>query len=109
MGRGRPVAVITGATSGLGRIAAFELAGRGYRIRAVARSRTRVEALVADLKTVTNEPVDVFHAGLGLISDAPSGGGDRRVLPLPALGRSGQQTPACVALRSASPPRASRG
>ncbi|MFF3501675.1 SDR family NAD(P)-dependent oxidoreductase [Streptomyces sp. NPDC003247] len=66
----RPVAVITGATSGLGRVAAFELARRGYRIAAVARSRGRAEALVDGLAGVTDAPVDVFHADLGLLSRA---------------------------------------
>ncbi|MBF9071576.1 SDR family NAD(P)-dependent oxidoreductase [Streptacidiphilus sp. NEAU-YB345] len=66
--------MITGATSGLGRVAAFELARQGYRIGAVARSRSRAEALVADLKAVTDEPVDIFRADLGLISDARSVG-----------------------------------
>ncbi|WP_326594983.1 SDR family NAD(P)-dependent oxidoreductase [Streptomyces sp. NBC_01803] len=66
----RPVALITGATSGLGRIAAFELARLGYRIGAVARSRSKAEALVDELRAVTDGPVDVFHGDLGLICDA---------------------------------------
>ncbi|MFF9002073.1 SDR family NAD(P)-dependent oxidoreductase [Streptomyces achromogenes] len=70
----RPVAVITGATSGLGRIAAFQLARQGYRIGTVARSRSRAEALVTELRTVTDEPVDVFHADLGLLRDARRAG-----------------------------------
>ncbi|MEU3414552.1 SDR family NAD(P)-dependent oxidoreductase [Streptomyces sp. NPDC006658] len=70
----RPVAVITGATSGLGRIAAFQLARQGYRIGTVARSRSRAEALVTELTTVTDEPVDVFHADLGLLCDARRAG-----------------------------------
>jgi NAD(P)-dependent dehydrogenase (short-subunit alcohol dehydrogenase family) len=70
----RPVAVITGATSGLGRVAAFELARRGYRVGTVARSRSKAEALVTGLKEVTDAPVDVFHADLRLISDARRAG-----------------------------------
>ncbi|MFD7898487.1 SDR family NAD(P)-dependent oxidoreductase [Streptomyces sp. NPDC059743] len=67
----RPVAVITGATSGLGRIAALDLAGRGYRVGVVARSRAKADALVSELKTVADDvPVDVFHADLGLVSQA---------------------------------------
>ncbi|WP_299529204.1 SDR family NAD(P)-dependent oxidoreductase [uncultured Streptomyces sp.] len=66
----RPVAVVTGATSGLGRVAVLELARRGYRVSAVARSRSKSEALVADLAAVTDEPVEVFHADLGLLSEA---------------------------------------
>jgi len=67
----RPIAVITGATSGLGRIAALDLARRGYRIGVVARSRTRADALVDELKPVAGDaPIDVFHADLGLVSHA---------------------------------------
>ncbi|MEU3528338.1 SDR family NAD(P)-dependent oxidoreductase [Streptomyces sp. NPDC038707] len=66
--------MITGATSGLGRIAAFQLARQGYRIGTVARSRSRAEALVTELRTVTDEPVDVFHADLGLLCDARRAG-----------------------------------
>ncbi|MEU6609467.1 SDR family NAD(P)-dependent oxidoreductase [Streptomyces shenzhenensis] len=66
----RPVALITGATSGLGRIAAFQLARQGYRIGIVARSRSKAEALANELMAVTDGPLDVFHADLGLISEA---------------------------------------
>ncbi len=67
----RPVALITGATSGLGRIAALDLAGRGYRIGVVARSRVRADALVSELEAALGDaPVDVFHADLSLISHA---------------------------------------
>ncbi|WP_405849596.1 SDR family NAD(P)-dependent oxidoreductase [Streptomyces niveus] len=67
----RPVAVVTGATSGLGRIAALDLAGRGYRIGMVARSRTKADAMTSELKAVAGDvPVDVFYADLGLISHA---------------------------------------
>ncbi|MGH6817923.1 MAG: SDR family NAD(P)-dependent oxidoreductase, partial [Methylovirgula sp.] len=41
--------VITGATSGIGEVAALELAGMGARIVAVARDRTRGEATLARL------------------------------------------------------------
>ncbi|WP_240678291.1 SDR family NAD(P)-dependent oxidoreductase [Streptomyces griseoviridis] len=70
----RPVAVITGATSGLGRLAAVELARRGYRVGAVARSRDRAAALVDGLRAVTDAPVDVFHADLSLIREARRAG-----------------------------------
>ncbi|WP_449341495.1 SDR family NAD(P)-dependent oxidoreductase, partial [Streptomyces canarius] len=56
----RPVAVITGATSGLGRVAALDLADRGYRVGVVARSRTKADALVAELTAVAADvQVDV--------------------------------------------------
>ncbi|MEU6609805.1 SDR family NAD(P)-dependent oxidoreductase [Streptomyces shenzhenensis] len=67
----RPIAVITGATSGLGRITAFELARRGYRLGIVARSRTRADAFLSELRsTVGDAEADVFHADLGLVSQA---------------------------------------
>ncbi|WP_406502431.1 SDR family NAD(P)-dependent oxidoreductase [Streptomyces sp. NBC_01602] len=67
----RPVAVITGATSGLGRIAALELARRGYRIGAVARSRPKAERLLSDLRAASADvQTDIFYADLGLVSQA---------------------------------------
>ncbi|MEU3183838.1 SDR family NAD(P)-dependent oxidoreductase [Streptomyces sp. NPDC006923] len=67
----RPVAVITGATSGLGRAAALALLARGYRVGVVARSRDRADVLVSELKAVADDvQVDVFHADLGLVSQA---------------------------------------
>ncbi|MFD3523087.1 SDR family NAD(P)-dependent oxidoreductase [Streptomyces sp. NPDC058653] len=67
----RPVAVITGATSGLGRIAAIDLAGRGYRVGMVARSGTKADAMRKEIEAVAGDvPVDVFHADLSLISHA---------------------------------------
>ncbi|MFF0223673.1 SDR family NAD(P)-dependent oxidoreductase [Streptomyces sp. NPDC004629] len=67
----RPVAVITGATSGLGRITALELARRGYRIGVVARSRPKAEALLGELRSTVGEAqADVFHADLGVTSQA---------------------------------------
>ncbi|MEU1300107.1 SDR family NAD(P)-dependent oxidoreductase [Streptomyces shenzhenensis] len=66
-----PIAVITGATSGLGRITALDLVGRGYRVGVVARSRAKADALVGELKAVADDaPVDVFDADLGLLSHA---------------------------------------
>ncbi|MEV7677107.1 SDR family NAD(P)-dependent oxidoreductase [Streptomyces sp. NPDC088341] len=71
----RPVAVITGATSGLGRITALELARRGYRIGAVARSRPKAEALLTELRAASpGIQADIFHADLGLVSQARRAG-----------------------------------
>ncbi len=42
------VAWVTGASSGIGRGAALELARRGYRVRATARRRAELEALSAE-------------------------------------------------------------
>ncbi|MDT0467251.1 SDR family NAD(P)-dependent oxidoreductase [Streptomyces gibsoniae] len=67
----RPVAVITGATSGLGRITALDLAHRGYRLGIVARSRSKAEALLGELREVVDDvQAVVFLADLSLISQA---------------------------------------
>lgn len=67
----RPTAVVTGATSGLGRITALELARRGYRLGVVARSEARAAALLPDLKEVAGDAqVDVFLADLALMAQA---------------------------------------
>src|ERR1700681_4276278 len=45
------VVVITGATSGIGEVAAQRLAGMGARLVLVARDRTRGEAVLARLRS----------------------------------------------------------
>lgn len=47
--------VITGATSGLGRAAAFAFAGQGSRVILVARDAARAQALLADLRQANPE------------------------------------------------------
>lgn len=48
-GAGRRVAVVTGASSGIGRRVARDLAGRGWRVVAVARREPRLRTLVDEI------------------------------------------------------------
>lgn len=50
----QPVAVITGATNGLGRLAALELARQGYQVGIVARSREKAEAVMEEIRTAAS-------------------------------------------------------
>jgi NAD(P)-dependent dehydrogenase (short-subunit alcohol dehydrogenase family) len=49
----RPVCLITGATDGVGRVTAVELAKRGFHVVIAARSATKAEALTRELEAVT--------------------------------------------------------
>ncbi|MHC5258491.1 SDR family NAD(P)-dependent oxidoreductase [Streptomyces sp. UC4497] len=66
----RPVVVMTGATNGMGRLAALDLARRGVRLGVVARSRAKADALREEVERVApGAPVDVFLADLSLLGD----------------------------------------
>jgi NAD(P)-dependent dehydrogenase (short-subunit alcohol dehydrogenase family) len=59
------VCVITGATSGIGRAAAYALARRGARVAVHGRDPEKCEHTVADMKATTgNDRVDAFVADL---------------------------------------------
>jgi NAD(P)-dependent dehydrogenase (short-subunit alcohol dehydrogenase family) len=71
------VVVITGATSGIGRIAAEKLAGRGARIVMVARDRERAEETLARLRGAGPGAAHrVHYADLSLIADVKKVGAE---------------------------------
>jgi NAD(P)-dependent dehydrogenase (short-subunit alcohol dehydrogenase family) len=64
------VVVITGATSGIGEVAAQRLADRGARIVLVARDRTRGEATLARLRSMDrNISHSIYYGDLSRISE----------------------------------------
>ena len=67
--RGKTV-VITGATSGIGEVAAIRLAGQGARIVFIARDRIRADATLAKLRQANQAEKHAAHiADLSLLSD----------------------------------------
>ena len=57
-----PVALVTGASSGIGRAIAVELAAQGSRVIVVARRADRLEALAEELRSKHRVEVDVLAA-----------------------------------------------
>ena len=55
------VVVITGATSGIGQVAAAKLAGMGARIVQIARDRDRAEAAMQRLRQIAPEAAHTMH------------------------------------------------
>ena len=66
----RPIVIITGATNGLGRLAALDLARWGAHLGIVARNQKKVDELRQDIdETAPGTPVDSFIADLTSLRD----------------------------------------
>ncbi|PAD31018.1 SDR family NAD(P)-dependent oxidoreductase [Paenibacillus sp. 7523-1] len=66
----QPIIVITGATSGLGQLAAIELAKRGASLVLTARSEERAEATRNRIRTIVpSANIHFFFGDLSLLSD----------------------------------------
>lgn len=71
--------LITGATSGIGRAAALELARQGFRVIIVARNKDRAEATCRKIKRLTrNEAVSWYLCDLSLLRDVRALAGQLR-------------------------------
>ncbi|MGH9136709.1 MAG: SDR family NAD(P)-dependent oxidoreductase [Acidimicrobiales bacterium] len=65
-----PITVVTGATSGIGRAAAIELARRGSDLGVVARDPLKADATVAAIREAAPDAnVDVFLGDLAVLAD----------------------------------------
>jgi NAD(P)-dependent dehydrogenase (short-subunit alcohol dehydrogenase family) len=61
----QPIALVTGATSGIGRVTATELARRGFHVVLLARSAAKADATRAEISAATgNKQLDVLLADL---------------------------------------------
>jgi uncharacterized protein len=65
----RPLALVTGASAGIGKEFCYQLANGGYDLLVVARDAARLEALRRELEERQKVAVDVFPADLTLDDD----------------------------------------
>lgn len=73
-----PLALVTGATAGLGAAYAEELAARGYDLVLVARNKQRLDQAASDLTERTGRSVSVLSADLGTVEGVRSVEGELR-------------------------------
>ncbi|MDR1224699.1 MAG: SDR family NAD(P)-dependent oxidoreductase [Tannerella sp.] len=72
-----PITVITGATNGIGQLAAIELAKRGAQLVLTARSRERASITGDMIKAAAPDAtVDFFYGDLSLMKDVKKVGGE---------------------------------
>ena len=65
MSVGRPIALVTGASSGIGRSFAYVLAGFGFDLLLTARRAERLQSLAAELHAKFGVETEVYVADLG--------------------------------------------
>jgi uncharacterized protein len=65
----RPLAVVTGASAGIGKVFSERLAARGYDLIVAARNAARLESLREDLEQRYGVSVEVFPADLTIDTD----------------------------------------
>src|SRR5438067_12734743 len=64
------ICLVTGSTSGIGKVTARELASKGATVVLVSRSRAKGEATQAEIKQATgNQDVDLLVADLSLLAE----------------------------------------
>jgi short-subunit dehydrogenase len=78
MSKSEPLALVTGASSGIGEVFARKLSARGYRLLLVARRKQRLEKLAEELRNA-----EVLAADLSVDSDLR--GIERRIATEPGL------------------------
>src|ERR1700712_1393651 len=67
--QGKGIAVVTGASSGIGKVYADRLAKRGYDLIVVARRKERLDALSLDLQQKYGIKAEAIVADLGNAAD----------------------------------------
>ena len=65
----RPLAVVTGASAGIGKVFCEKLAARGYDLIVAARNAARLESLREELERQFGVSVEVFPADLTIDTD----------------------------------------